>query len=202
MTRYSSDLMRRAGTSQAATRRPSAFSLFDNTEMLQQGEWIRATVNAALGYCAMLAPSPRVLQRRLRAFFLEPLLTTLKEERKAAPLAAAIRGIKLTADGLMRSDVEGDPQLEIDPSLALLRDELVVALLPFLLQPVMSNSAVSSAAWKLETSSRPHRGEGHSMGMLLCDVLQCIGSLIALPLDLQPRIFAQVAGARSRKCLT
>ncbi|KAF4741137.1 hypothetical protein FOZ62_031480 [Perkinsus olseni] len=191
------DLMRRAAASHVATRRPSAFSIFDNTELLQQGEWIRATVNASLGYCAMLAPSPRVLQRRLRAFFLEPLLTALKEERQAAPLAAAIRGIKLTADGLMRTDVEGggDPQLEIDPSLALLRDELVVALLPFLLQPVVSNSAVSSAAWKLEASSSstpPQPTSAHSMGILLCDVLQCIGSLIALPLDLQPRIFAQI----------
>ncbi|KAF4652401.1 hypothetical protein FOL47_011098 [Perkinsus chesapeaki] len=201
------DLIRRAASSQVATRRPSAFAIFDNTELLQQGEWVRATVNASLGYCAAFAPSPRALQRRLRAFFLEPLLTALKEERKATPLAAAIRGIKLTADGLMRADAEGNGnhELELDPSLALLRDELVVALLPFLLQPVISNSAVSSAAWKLDggrslsSSASILRTEHNSMGMLLCDVLQCVASLIALPLDLQPRIFAQARSTEAQR---
>lgn len=191
----------RVAKTDAATRRAGSIaqSLFGKSTAVQQAECLRSMLALALGYCAVYAPSPEVLQTKVCDDILSPLGNALTQEGTVLVLRGVIEAVRLTSDAIRgapenaglrdpflqaaRGDEGEQPgaRLSQDPSLraalCLQRDGLVRALLPFVKQPPEGETDEPKLAMFQE---------------LICPALNAISSLIAMPFDLPSNLYASV----------
>ncbi|CAK0889076.1 unnamed protein product [Prorocentrum cordatum] len=89
----------------AATRRAGSIaqSLFGKSTAVQQAEYLRAMLTLALGYCAVYAPNPEVLQEQVCEHILGPLHLALTQERAVPVLQSVVEAVKLANDAIRMS---------------------------------------------------------------------------------------------------
>jgi len=187
----------KAAKTDAATRRAGSISqsLFGKSTAVQQAEYLRAMLALSLGYCAVYAPSPDLLQEQVCEHILGPLHTALTQERCVLVLHSVVEAVKLALDAIRMSPetaaqrdpflVRAEPErmdvlLNKDPALraalGLQREKLVRALLPYIETPGEQDDEHRVAAFE----------------ELICPALDAVSSLIALPVDLPSDLYASV----------
>lgn len=194
----------RSAKTDAATRRTGSLaqSWFGKSAAVQQAELLRATLALALGYCAVYAPSPEVLQEQVVDHILSPLYVSLTQERTLPILQCTVEAVRLVGDAIRGSPeslAQRDPFLlraagkegltllpdsKMCEALGTQRDNLVRALLPFLEPPLLN-------------------GQDDEQKMLgydemICPVLYAASSLISIPLDLPSDLYASALEAGLR----
>eukprot|EP00929_Paragymnodinium_shiwhaense_P061271 TRINITY_DN30597_c0_g1_i1.p1 TRINITY_DN30597_c0_g1~~TRINITY_DN30597_c0_g1_i1.p1 ORF type:complete len:1889 (+),score=442.87 TRINITY_DN30597_c0_g1_i1:197-5863(+) len=201
----------KAAKTDAATRRAGSIaqSLFGKSAAVQQAEYLRAMLALALGYCAIYAPSPEVLQEKgsvdtkqpqICEHILAPLHSALTQEKALPVLLNVTEAIRLANDAMRMAPealAQRDPflskaerersaseeLLSQDPALrnalGIQRDDLVRALLPFLETPGDQDDEQRVMMFE----------------ELICPALNATSSLISLPLDLPSDLYASILEA-------
>ncbi|CAE8600002.1 unnamed protein product [Polarella glacialis] len=191
----------RAAKTDAATRRTGSLaqSFFGKSNAVHIAEQLRGMLFLALGFCAVHAPSPHQLQEKACEHILKPLLQALVQEKTVAVLQSAVEAVRLACNALGATPdalAQCDPFLAsraaeaalqhaglaslgqdspVREALASRRSELVEALLPFVEPPKEDDEARNLV-----------------LEELLCPALDALSSLISLPLDLSPDLYAAV----------
>jgi len=98
-------------------------SIFTTSIVREDQELVRATAALTLGEVAKLMDEDAVVIR-LRRYFWEPLLAAVRAEDSPEALMGAVRGITVVSERV--SDARN---ISVDPSVSLLRDDIVISLI-------------------------------------------------------------------------
>ena len=98
-------------------------SIFTTSIVREDQELVRATASLSLGEIAKVMDED-ALVIRLRKYFWEPLLSSIRAEDSPEALMGAVGGITRVS-----VKVHDARNISVDPSLALLRDDIVIALI-------------------------------------------------------------------------